>query len=101
MFKQFEGFAEKDMTGFVQPDCEYTEQILDSVSRCGIGYLSSVNLITDSFRHVPKGKSLNGVRLSYTKRGVLLNDSWMGGGMELFFRSMRTARVYAKSWTTK
>ena len=94
MFKQVEGFS-----GFVQPDCEYTEKLLDSVSRCGMGFIHGVNIITDAWKHIPKGKTINGVRLSYTKRGVLLNDSWMGGGMELFFPSMRTARVYAKGWT--
>lgn len=101
MLKQLEGFGhykEKDLSGFVQPDCEYTEKLLDSVRTCGMGFITGVNIITDAFQHRPKTIHYRGIRLISDKRGVRMIDNWHNGGMELRFRSLRTAKVFAKGW---
>lgn len=101
MLKQIEGFdhyKERKVSGFVQPDCEYTENLLENVSRCGMGFITGVNIVTDAFQHVPKTIYYRGIRLISDKRGVRMIDNWHDGGMELRFRSLRTAKVFAKGW---
>lgn len=96
MLKQFEGFAEKDLSGWVVPTDEHTKELMDSVRKHGISFSTSVNIITDAFQHAPKTIHYRGIRLIADKRGVRMIDKWQGGGLELRFRSLRTAKVFAK-----
>jgi hypothetical protein len=97
MLKQFDGFEMKE-AGWA-PVTSVPQEVWDNAMKNGIPHIQGFNIITDAFQHRPKGKTVNGVRLSYTKRGVRLFDQWMGGSIELNFHSMREASVYAKGWT--
>lgn len=92
-------YAEKDVSGWVVPTSAQMDAVFVSVSKHGFGRIEGFNIVTDTFKHVPKSIECHGLKLYPNKRGVELRDWWPGGGMSQQFRSMRTARVFAKSWT--
>lgn len=85
----------RNLEGFTSVD-SIPRSVWDKALAKPMKRLQGFNIITDTFRHVPKTIHYCGVKLLPNKRGVLLIDWWPGGGMELQFRSMRTARVYAR-----
>jgi hypothetical protein len=101
MLKTFEGFdhyKEKDLSGWVPADSIPLEVWAEALSK-PMPHIQGFNIITDAFQHVPKTIHYHGVMLFPDKRGVRMVDRWLHGGIELRFRSMRTAKVFAKGWT--
>lgn len=92
MMKRIEGFVPADSIP------RYRTSHSQALSKPMEHIIQGFNSVTDAFQHVPKTIYYRGIRLISDKRGVLMIDKWPSGGMELRFRSLRTAKVFAKGW---
>lgn len=101
MLKQitgFENFKEIDLSACWVPADSIPREVWAKALSQPIEHIQGFNIITDAFQHVPKTIHYRGIRLISDKRGVLMIDKWSSGGMEIRFRSLRTAKVFAKGW---
>lgn len=102
MLKQIEGFShfkEKDLSACWVPADSIPQEVWEHALSQPMEHIQGFNIITDAFQHRPKTIHYRGIRLIPDKRGVRMIDNWQGGGgLELRFRSLRTAKVFAKGW---